>query len=70
MITNNTRDQIIKEVIFKKCSFYYKFEKIMKNVFIVNSSFIIKFIRFDSLKNEFSKFQFEIISFHEELELN
>jgi hypothetical protein len=44
----NTKEQSIKKVILKKCFFYYEFENLMKELFTITSSFIMKFIRHDS----------------------
>ncbi len=47
VVANNTREATIKEMIIKKCSHYYEFEEIMRDMSIINSSFVMKFIRPD-----------------------
>jgi hypothetical protein len=43
LITDNTRNVIIKKVILKKCSYYYEFEEIMRDSSTIALSFVIKF---------------------------
>jgi hypothetical protein len=45
IMTKNIRNQIIKEMLLKKCFFYYKFEEIMRDSLIVTSFYVMKFIR-------------------------
>jgi hypothetical protein len=52
VIMNNNREIIIKKVLIKKYSFYYEFEKVLRDLLIVTLSFTIKFIRLDSLSKE------------------
>jgi hypothetical protein len=42
---------IIKEVLIKKCSFYYQFEKMMSDLSIIIFSFIMKFTQSDIFEN-------------------
>jgi hypothetical protein len=50
MIANNTRDLIIREVILKKCSFYYEFEASMRESSIVTSLYIEESLRSDTFE--------------------
>ncbi len=52
VVTNNIREQIIKEIILKKCSYYYELENIMNDLSIISSSFIMKSIRSNSFSLE------------------
>jgi phosphoribosylformylglycinamidine (FGAM) synthase PurS component len=52
VVARNTQDQTIREIMIKKCSHYYKFDEILKKSLIVNSLYVIKFIRLNSqIKN-------------------
>jgi hypothetical protein len=45
VIVENIREITIREVLIKKCSFYYEFEKIMRDISIITSSYVMKFIQ-------------------------
>jgi hypothetical protein len=47
VVAKNTREATIKKMIIKKCSHYYEFEEIMKNMSIIISFFVMKFIKSD-----------------------
>jgi hypothetical protein len=51
VIINNSREIIIREVLIKKCSFYYEFDSLLRNSFIVNFLFVMKSTRSDSSEN-------------------
>ncbi len=51
VVANNTKEMIIKEVLIKKCSFYYQFEKMMSDLSIIIFSFIMKFTQSDIFEN-------------------
>jgi hypothetical protein len=57
VLTKNIRDQIIQELLLKKCIFYYEFEEIMKDSFIVTSFYVMKFIRSDLIDVKTEKTQ-------------
>ncbi len=41
----NSRDMIIRDVLLKKCSYYYEFEDLLKDSSIITSSFVLESIR-------------------------
>jgi hypothetical protein len=43
VIVENIREITIKEVLIKKCFFYYEFEKIMRDISIITFSYVMKF---------------------------
>jgi hypothetical protein len=47
VVAKNIRGQIIKEMLLKKCFFYYEFEEIMRDSLIVTSFYVMKSIRSD-----------------------
>ncbi len=47
VVVDNIKEMIIREVLIKKCSFYYEFEEIMSDLSIITRSFVMKFIQFD-----------------------
>lgn len=47
VVVDNIREMIIREVLIKKCSFYYEFEEIMNDLSTITSSFVMKFTQFD-----------------------
>ncbi len=51
VVADNTRKMTIKEVLIKKCSFYYEFEEMMSDLSIITLSFIMKFTQFDIFEN-------------------
>jgi hypothetical protein len=50
MIANNTRDLIIREIILKKCSFYYEFEALMREFLIVTLFYIKESLKSDTFE--------------------
>jgi hypothetical protein len=58
VIVENIREITIKKVLIKKCSFYYEFEKIMRDISIITSLYVMKFTQSnliqtnDNSKNE------------------
>jgi hypothetical protein len=59
VIAKNAREATIKKMIIKKCSHYYEFEKIMKNMSIIIFSFVMKFIKSDKKNIEEENIFFE-----------
>ncbi len=47
VVVDNTRKITIREVLIKKCSFYYEFEEIMHDLSTITLSFVMKFTQFD-----------------------
>jgi hypothetical protein len=47
VIASNTQEVIIKEIILKKCFFYYEYDELLRDSLIVNSFFVSKSIRSD-----------------------
>jgi hypothetical protein len=52
---------LIKNVFIKKCSYYYEFEKLLRNSLIITSSIVMKSTRFDTndSKNFFQEWRKE-----------
>jgi hypothetical protein len=48
VVVDNSKKMTIKEMLIKKCFFYYEFDSLMSDLSIVISSFVMKSIRFDS----------------------
>jgi hypothetical protein len=48
VVVDNSKRMTIKEMLIKKCFFYYEFDSLMSDLSIVISSFIMKSIRIDS----------------------
>jgi hypothetical protein len=48
VIAKNSQSILIKDVLTKKCSYYYEFEKLLEDSSITTSSFVIEFTRSDS----------------------
>ncbi len=45
VVVENSRDMIIKDVLLKKCSYYYEFEELLEDSSIITSSFTLEFTR-------------------------
>jgi hypothetical protein len=45
VVFSNSQDMLIKDVLVKKCFYYYEFEKLLKDSFITNVSFSMKSTR-------------------------
>jgi hypothetical protein len=45
IIADNSGDLIIKEMLIKKCSWYYEFKNVLEDISIIISSCVIEFIR-------------------------
>ncbi len=45
VVIENSRDMIIRDVLHKKCSYYYEFEDLLENSSIITSSFVLKSTR-------------------------
>jgi hypothetical protein len=43
VIVENIREITIRKVLIKKCSFYYEFEEIMRDIPIITSSYVMEF---------------------------
>jgi hypothetical protein len=54
VVTNNIREQTIREMLIKKRSFYYEFDEIMKDSSIINSLYLMNFIRSNLIQDEFT----------------
>ncbi len=46
---------LVKNVLLKKCSYYYEFEKLLRDSSIITSSFVLKSTRYDSEDSKISR---------------
>jgi hypothetical protein len=44
-VIENSRDMIIKDVLLKKCSYYYEFEDLLEDSSIITPSFVLESTR-------------------------